>query len=68
MTSTKEFLSLGLEARSLHLRKTIVKILEHSVEDAIQELVSAFGNGRIPNAMGDIRYYNIKTMQALNLK
>ena len=31
------------------------------------ELVSAFQANKIPNPMTDPRYYNIKTMQALNL-
>ena len=41
---------------------------QHSISDAVQDLVTAFGAGRIPDAMSDMRYYNIKTMQALNLK
>jgi nucleoside-diphosphate-sugar epimerase len=39
-----------------------------SVPDAVRDLVAAFKDGKIPNSMSDIRYYNIKTMQALNLK
>ena len=39
----------------------------HSVEDAVRDLVKAFGAGKVPNPMTDIRYYNIKTMQARNL-
>ena len=46
---------LGFEAR-------------HSIEEAILDLKSAFESHKIPNPMDDIRYYNIKTMQALNLK
>ena len=40
----------------------------HTIEDAIQDLKTAFGAGKIPNAMTDRRYYNIKTMQEINLK
>lgn len=40
----------------------------HTIEEAILDLRRAFDEGRIPNPMDDIRYYNIKTMQALNLK
>ena len=40
----------------------------HSVEDAVEDLVTAFGAGKIPDPMGSINYYNIKTMQALALK
>ena len=41
---------------------------QHSISDAVEDLVAAFGAGRIPDAMSDIRYYNIKTMQALRLR
>jgi nucleoside-diphosphate-sugar epimerase len=40
----------------------------HTIEDAVRGLVDGFHAGRIPNSMTDIRYYNIKTMQALHLK
>ncbi|MBI4317862.1 MAG: NAD-dependent epimerase/dehydratase family protein [Chloroflexi bacterium] len=39
----------------------------HTIEDAVRDLVVAFRSGKIPNSMTDIRYYNIKTMQALKL-
>ena len=39
-----------------------------SIEDAVGGLVSAFGSGLVPGAMDDMRYYNIKVMQALSLK
>jgi nucleoside-diphosphate-sugar epimerase len=40
----------------------------HTIDDAVQSLVSAFTAGRVPNSMTDPTYYNIKTMQALNLQ
>lgn len=40
----------------------------HTVEDAVRDLKAAFDAGKIPNALTDPRYYNIKTMQAINLK
>lgn len=39
-----------------------------SIEDAVRELVEAFKEGKLPDSMEDDRYYNIKTMQAVNLK
>jgi len=39
-----------------------------TVEDAVRDLVDAFREGRIPNSMTDIRYYNVKTMQHLRLE
>ncbi len=40
----------------------------HSVADAVTDLKNAFDEGKIPNPLDEIRYYNIKTMQAVNLK
>lgn len=39
----------------------------HTVAQAVQDLKQAFDTNQIPNAMDDIRYYNIKTMQAVEL-
>ncbi len=41
---------------------------EKTVEDAVRDLVAAFKDGRLPNTMDGIAYYNIKTMQALGLR
>jgi nucleoside-diphosphate-sugar epimerase len=41
---------------------------ERSVKDAIMDLKAAFHTGKVPNAMTDDRYYNIKRMQALKLR
>ena len=41
---------------------------KHAVEDAIIGLKNAFNAGKVPNAMTDDRYYNIKRMQSLNLR
>jgi nucleoside-diphosphate-sugar epimerase len=40
----------------------------HTIQDAVRDLVSAFESGKVPNAMTDVRYYNIKTMQAAGLR
>jgi nucleoside-diphosphate-sugar epimerase len=40
----------------------------HSIEDAVMDLKKAFDEGKIPDSMTDMRYYNIKTMQYVNLK
>jgi nucleoside-diphosphate-sugar epimerase len=39
-----------------------------TVEDAVRDLVGAFQAGKLPNAMTDERYYNIKTMQHVDLR
>lgn len=40
----------------------------HSVQEAISDLVDAFKDGKIPNPLEDIQYYNIKTMLAKRIK
>lgn len=40
----------------------------YTIENAIEDLVKAFNSGKIPDALNDIRYVNIKTMKAVNLK
>lgn len=41
---------------------------EHTVEEAVKDLCDAFADGKIPDPMNDIRYYNIKTMLTKKLK
>jgi len=40
---------------------------EYSIEDAIRELTRAFRDGRLPNAMDDPKYVNLKVMQNIGL-
>ena len=59
--------------RSYHISSEKIKreldfVPKHTIEDAVRDLVTAFEAGKIPNAMTDINYYNIKTMQALGMK
>ena len=59
--------------RSYHVSSAKIKrelgfIARHSVEDAVRDLVAAFHAKKVPDPMTDIRYYNIKTMQAFGLK
>ena len=59
--------------RSYHIssekiRRELGFVPAHTIEDAVRGLVDGFDAGKIPNPMTDIRYYNIKTMQALHLK
>jgi nucleoside-diphosphate-sugar epimerase len=58
--------------RSYHISSGKIKrelgfVPTHTIEDAVADLVSAYEAGCVPNPMTDIRYYNIKTMQAVNL-
>ena len=59
--------------RSYHISSEKIKselgfVPQNSIFDAVSDLVTAFDSGKIPNPMVDARYYNIKTMQTLNLK
>jgi len=40
---------------------------EHSIEDAVRELIAAFKNGKIPDPMNDAYYYNVKRIKQLKL-
>jgi nucleoside-diphosphate-sugar epimerase len=41
---------------------------KRTIGDAVRDLTAAFTDGRVPDAMADIRYYNIKTMQDKRLR
>ena len=41
---------------------------QNTISDAVRSLVDAYRAGKIPNAMDDPRYYNIKTMQRVGLR
>ena len=49
------------------IRRELGFVPARTVEDAVEDLVSAFHGGQIPNPMDDDRYYNIRRMQHLNL-
>jgi nucleoside-diphosphate-sugar epimerase len=40
----------------------------HSIEDAVRDLVAAFKDGRLKDTMTQPRYYNIRTMQEIELR
>ena len=41
---------------------------KHRVQEAVLDLKRAFEEGKIPDPLHDMRYYNIKTMQAVDLR
>jgi nucleoside-diphosphate-sugar epimerase len=60
------------DTRSYHIssekiRRRLGFITKRTIEDAVVDLVSAFEAGKIPDSMTDVRYYNIKTMQDIDL-
>lgn len=40
----------------------------HTIEDAVRSICDAYRAGKLPNALEDPRYYNIKTMQRVALQ
>jgi nucleoside-diphosphate-sugar epimerase len=53
---------------SERIRRDLGFVARRSIKDAIYDLTAAFRAGRIPNPMDDVRYYNVKMMQAVRLK
>ena len=53
---------------SQKIRRELGFVPRHTVEDAIVDLKRAFDGGKVPNAMTDDRYYNIKRMQAYRMR
>jgi len=53
---------------SAQIAQDIEFTAERTLGDAVRDLATAFNGGRIPDPMDNIRYYNIKTMQAIGLK
>lgn len=61
------------DLRSYHISSEKIKaelgfVPLRTVSDAVKDLVTAFDGGKIPNAMTESNYYNIKKMQDLSLK
>ncbi|TSA11938.1 MAG: NAD-dependent epimerase/dehydratase family protein [Deltaproteobacteria bacterium] len=61
------------DIRSYHVSSRKIKEelgfeAKHTVPEAILDLHQAFRAGLLPHPLDDIRYYNIKTMLAINLK
>lgn len=60
------------DLRSYHVNSDKIKnelgfVPRHTIQEAILDLRGAFEKGLVPDSMTDIRYFNIKLMQAVNL-
>lgn len=49
------------------IKKELKFVPRHTIEDAVMDLIAAFRANKFRDPMNDIRYYNIKTMQAIKL-
>ena len=61
------------DIRSYHvsserIRREFGFVPRRSIGEAVSDLKTAFHSGRLPNAMDDSRYYNIRVMQGARLK
>jgi nucleoside-diphosphate-sugar epimerase len=58
------------DPRSYHInsdkiRRVLGFVPRHTVEDAVRDLCRAFREGRLANSLDDDRYFNVRTMKAL---
>jgi len=61
------------DLRSYHISSELIRrelgfVPRRTIENAVQDLVAAFGDGRIPDPLTDSRYYNVRRMQELALR
>ena len=49
------------------IRQELGFVAQHSIREAVVDLVEAFEKGKLPNSLTHERYFNIKRMQSLNL-
>ena len=61
------------DQRSYHVssRKIAEKlnyVPKRTIEDAVRDLCRAFKEGKLPNSMDDVRYFNVKSMQSTATK
>jgi len=64
-TSTDDLRSYHVSSEKI--RNDLGFVPEHTIEDAVQDLVEAFAAGKIPGPLTAARYYNIKRMQQVDL-
>jgi nucleoside-diphosphate-sugar epimerase len=61
------------DIRSYHInsekiRRVLGFLPKHTIEEAVRDLCRAFRDGRLPNSFDDDRYYNVRTMQAIDAR
>ncbi|MCK5579918.1 MAG: NAD-dependent epimerase/dehydratase [Candidatus Omnitrophica bacterium] len=61
------------DPRSYHISSAKINrelnfIPKHTIEDAVEDLMKAFEEGKYEDSMNNTQYFNIKTMQDINLQ
>jgi nucleoside-diphosphate-sugar epimerase len=65
-TPTDDIRSYQVSSRKL--QEELGFAAKHTIQDAVKDLKRAFTAGLLPDSLTDMRYYNIKTMLAINLQ
>lgn len=68
ITTTRTDDNRSYHISSDKIKKELGLTPEHNIEDAVTDLKNAFDKGFIPNSLSGIKYFNVKLMQAINLK
>jgi nucleoside-diphosphate-sugar epimerase len=66
VTPTNDHRSYHVSSEKIH--RELGFAAKRTVSDAIVDLKDAFAAGKVPNSLSDDRYYNIKRMQAVQLR
>ena len=61
------------DIRSYHIsgkkiQRELGFVPKYTIEDGVRDLIKDFRDGKLPESLTDIRYYNIKMMKHINLK
>jgi len=64
-TATNDIRSYHVSSEKI--RRELGYAPKRTVEDAVRDLCAAFQDGKIPDPLDNIRYYNVKTIQASGL-
>ena len=61
------------DKRSYHISSEKIRsklgfVPSRTIEDAVDDLVAAFTDGKLPDPLNDTRYYNIKKMQEIQIE
>ena len=65
VTSTNDNRSYHISSKKI--QQELGFVAQHSIREAVVDLVEAFEQKKLPNSLTDERYFNIKRMQSVQL-